>query len=89
MVGAGRERSEPPSSARAGRCVVIPPQHLRRVLVDIRQTTTGASSSTERGRGKTKRAARGARCGTSAQRNWNAPYSSPEIKEKSLEYGIA
>ena len=25
------------------------------------------------------------RCGTPAQRNRNAPYSSPEIKEKSLE----
>ena len=29
------------------------------------------------------------RCGTPAQRNRNAPYSSPEIEEKSLEYGTA
>ena len=26
-------------------------------------------------------------CGTPAQRNRNAPYSSPEMEEKSLEYG--
>ena len=28
-------------------------------------------------------------CGTPAQINRNAPYSSPEIEEKSLEYGAA
>ena len=64
MVGAGRERSEPPSSARAGRGAIIPPQHLRRALVDSMQTPAGASSSAGRGRGKTKRgAARGGRGG--------------------------
>ena len=29
------------------------------------------------------------RRGTPAQRNRNAPYSSPEMEEKSLEYGTA
>nr|XP_020147877.1 uncharacterized protein LOC109733088 [Aegilops tauschii subsp. strangulata] len=63
MVGAGRDRSEAPSSARAGRGVIIPPQHLRRALDDSMQTPVGASSSAGRGRGKPKRASRGGRGG--------------------------
>ena len=64
MVGAGRERSEPPSSARAGRGASIPPQHLRRALIDSMQTPpVGAYSSVGRGRGRTKRLARGGRGG--------------------------
>ena len=64
MVGAGRERSEPPSSARGGRGAVIPPQHLRRALVDSMHTPAGASSSARRGLGKTKRGtSRGGRGG--------------------------
>ena len=61
MVGAGQEHFEPPSSsARAGRGAVIPPQYLRRELVDSMETPVGASSSTGRGQGKTMRgAARG------------------------------
>jgi hypothetical protein len=52
MVGAGRERSEAPSSARGGRGSSIPPQSLRRVLDLSMQTPPAvASSSTGRGRG--------------------------------------
>ena len=77
MVGLGRERSEPPSSARAGRGAIIPPQHLRRALVDSMQTPAGASSSAGRGRGKTKRgAARGGR-GGGRGRKAAAPSSPP------------
>jgi hypothetical protein len=76
MVGAGRERSEPPSSARAGRGAIIPPQRLRRALVDSMQTPAGASSSAERGRGKTKRGARGGR-GGGRGRKAAAPSSPP------------
>ena len=76
MVGAGRERSEPPSSARAGRGAIIPPQHLRRALVDSMQTQAGASSSTGRGWGKTKKAARGGR-GGGRGRKAAAPSSPP------------
>ena len=67
MVGLGRERSEPPTSAR-GRGVVIAPQNLRRALVDSMHTppapSAGASSLAGRGgRGK-KRVACRAGCGT-------------------------
>ena len=64
MVGAGRERSEPPSySAHAGRGGYIPPQQLRRALVDSMMPPAGPSSSTGRGRGKKKRGSRGGRGG--------------------------
>ena len=55
MVGAGRERSEAPSSARGGRGTSIPPQHLRRALDLGMQTPAGASSSAGRGRGGRRR----------------------------------
>ena len=42
MVGAGRECFEPPSSACAGRGAIIPPQHLRRALVENMTTLAGA-----------------------------------------------
>ena len=75
-VGAGREHSEPPSLACPRRGVVIPPQHLRRALVDSMQTPAGASSA-ERGRGKTKRGAtRGGR-GGGRGRKAVAPSSPP------------
>ena len=85
MVGAGRERSEPPSSARARRCVVIPPQHLRRALADNMHTplapSAGPSSSVGRGRGKTKRGAgRGGR-GAGRGRKVVLPSSPPPLAE--------
>ena len=76
MVGAGRERSEPPSSARARRGAIIPPQHLRRALVDSMQTPAGAFSSARRDRGKMKSAARGGR-GGGRDRKVVAPSSPP------------
>ena len=76
MVGAGRERSEPPSSARAGRGAIIPPEHLRITLVHSMQTPADASSSAWRGRGKTKRGARGGR-GGGRGRKATAPSSPP------------
>ena len=76
MVGAGRERSEPPSSARAGRGAIIPPKHLRRVLVHSMQTPEGAPSMAGRGRGKTKKGARGGR-GGGRGRKAAAPSSPP------------
>ena len=77
MVGLGREHSEPPTSARA-RGLVIPPQNLRRVLVDNMHTPVGASSSAGRGRGKTKRggAPRGG-CGGGRGRKPAVPSSPP------------
>ena len=61
----------------AGRGAIIPPQHLRRVLVDSMQTLADASSSARRGRGKTKRdAARGVRGGWRG-RKAAAPSSPP------------
>ena len=60
MAGVGGERSEPPSSStRAGRGGYIPPQQLRRVLVDSMATPAGPSSSDVSGRGKMKRGSRG------------------------------
>src|SRR3990170_770728 len=76
MVGAGRERSEPPSLARAGRGAIIPSQHLRIALVDSMQTPAGASSSAGRGRAKMKRGARGGR-GGGRGRKASAPSSPP------------
>ena len=64
MVGAGRERSEPPSSsACAGRGGYIPPQQLHRALVDSLETPAGPSSLAGRDQGKTKRGSRGGRGG--------------------------
>ena len=52
MVGAGRERSEAPTSARGGRGSSIPPHILRRALYLSMQTPSAvASSSAGRGRG--------------------------------------
>jgi hypothetical protein len=56
MVGAGRERSEAPTSARGGRGSSIPPQSLRRALDLSMQTPPAvASSSAGRGRGGRRR----------------------------------
>ena len=85
MVGAGGERSEPPSLARAGRGAVIPPQPLRSALVDNMHTPTGASSSARRGQGKTKRgAARGGRGGERGRKA--AAPSSPPPPAKSPDH---
>ena len=64
MVGAGRERSEAPSSLARGVRSSIPHAPLRRALLDSMATPPGPSSSTavpSRGRGKggKKRGARG------------------------------
>ena len=84
MVGAGRVRSEPPSSARARGAAIIPPQHLRRALDDSMETPAGTSSSAGRDRGKTKRAARGGR-GGGRGRKAAAP-SSPPPPADSLDH---
>ena len=52
MVGAGRERSGAPTSARGGRGSSIPPHSLRRALdLSLQSPATVASSSAGRGRG--------------------------------------
>ena len=84
MVGLGRERSEPPTSAR-GRGVVIPPQNLRRALVDSMHTppapSAGASSSAGRGgRGKKRGGGRGGR-GAGRGRKVVLPSSPPPPAE--------
>src|SRR4051812_11679159 len=68
MVGAGRERSEAPTSARGGRGSSIPPQSLRRALdLSLQSPATVASSSAGGGGGgggkKKEKAARGGRGG--------------------------
>ena len=66
MVGAGRERSEAPTSARGGKGSSIPPHSLRRALdLSLHSPATVASSSAGRGRGgkKKEKAARGGRGG--------------------------
>ena len=66
MVGAGRERSGAPTSARGGRGSSIPPHSLRRALdLSLQSPATVASSSAGRGRGgkKKEKAARGGRGG--------------------------
>ena len=82
MVGAGRERSEAPSSsARDGRGTSIPPQTLRRALYDSMGTPEGTSSSAKLptgrgGRGK-KRAPKGTRGGRGRGRKAATPSSPP------------
>ena len=80
MVGAGRERSEDPSSSARGARSSIPHAPLRRALLDSMATPPGPSSSTavpSRGRGKKKRGAgargRGRGCTVTAR----APSSPP------------
>jgi hypothetical protein len=51
MVGAGRERSEAPTSARGGRGSSIPPHSLRRAL-DLSMQTPPAVASSSAGRGR-------------------------------------
>jgi len=56
MVGAGRERSEAPTSARGGKGISIPPHSLRRALdLSLHSPATVASSSAGRGRGARRR----------------------------------
>ena len=81
MVGAGRERSEAPSSARGGRGTSIPSQTLRRALYDSIGTPEGASSSAKLptgrgGRGK-KRATKGTRGGRGRGTKAATPSSPP------------
>ena len=77
MVGKGPERPEPPASATGRGGSIIPPQPLRRALLDSMQTTAaGASSSAGRGRGRTKKAVRGER-GSGRGRKAATPSSPP------------
>ena len=77
MVGKGPERPEPPASATGRGGSIIPPQPLRRALLDIMQTAAaGASSSAGRGRGRTKKAARGG-CGNEIGRKAAMPSLPP------------
>ena len=77
MVGKGPEHLEPPASATGRGGSIIPPQPLRRALLDSMQTSAaGASSSAGRGRGRTKKAGRGGR-GSGKGRKSATPSSSP------------
>ncbi|XP_020163963.1 uncharacterized protein [Aegilops tauschii subsp. strangulata] len=77
MVGKGPKRPEPPASATGRGGSVIPAQPLRRALLDSMQTAAeGASSSAGRGRGRTKKAARGG-CGSGRCRKAATPSSPP------------
>nr|XP_020164906.1 cell surface glycoprotein 1-like [Aegilops tauschii subsp. strangulata] len=77
MVGKGPERPEPPASATGRGGSIIPGQPLRRALLDSMQTAAaGASSSAVRGRGRTKKAARGGR-GSGRVRKAATPSSPP------------
>src|SRR5215216_2801791 len=77
MVGKGPECPEPPASATGSGGSIIPPQPLRRALLDSMQTAAaGASSSAGRGRGRTKKAARGGR-GSGRCRKAATPSSPP------------
>ena len=83
MVGAGRERSGAPTSARGGRGSSIPPHSLRRALdLSLQSPATVASSSAGRGRvGKKKeKAARGGR-GVGRGRKAATPSSPPPPAE--------
>jgi hypothetical protein len=82
MVGAGRERSEAPSSARGGRGTSIPPQTLRRALYDSIGTPEGASSSAKLptgrgGRGRGRKAPKVTRGGRGRGRKAATPSSPP------------
>src|SRR5215216_2375433 len=62
MVGKGLERPRPPASTTGRGGSIIPPQPLRRALLDSMQTAAaGPSSSAGRGWGRTKKASRGGR----------------------------
>ena len=77
MVGKGPEHPEPTASATGRGGSIIPPQPLRRVLLDSMHTSAvGASSSAGRGRGRTKKAGRGG-CGSGIGRNAATPSSPP------------
>src|SRR3954463_8575594 len=80
MVGAGRERTEAPSSSAHGARSSIPHAPLCRALLDSMVTPPGPSSSTavpSRGRGKKKRGG-GARCrGRGGRVNATEPSSPP------------
>ena len=82
MVGAGRERSGAPTSARGGRGSSIPPHSLRRALdLSLQSPATVASSSAGRGRGgKKEKAARGGR-GVGRGRKAATPSSPPPPAE--------
>ena len=83
MVGAGRERSRAPTSARGGRGSSIPPHSLRRALdLSLQSPVTVASSSAGRGRGgkKKEKAARGGR-GVERGRKAATPSSPPPPAE--------
>ena len=82
MVGAGRERSRAPTSARGGRGSSIPPHSLRRALdLSLQSPATVASSSAGRGRGgKKEKAARGG-CGIGRGRKAATPSSPPPPAE--------
>ena len=77
MVGKGPERSEPRASAPGRGGSIIPDQPLRRALLDSMQSApAGPSSSAGRGRGRTKKAARGGR-GSGRGRKAATPSSLP------------
>ena len=77
MVGKGPERPDPPASATGRGGSIILAQPLRRALLDSMQTTpAGASSSTRRGQGRTKKAGRG-RHGSGRGRKAGMPSSPP------------
>jgi hypothetical protein len=77
MVGKGPERSEPRASAPGRGASIIPAQPLRRALLDSMQSApAGPSSSAGRGRGRTKKAARGGR-GSGRGRKAATPSSPP------------
>ena len=82
MVGAGRERSGVPTSARGGRGSSIPPHSLRRALdLSLQSPATVASSTAGRGRGgKKEKAARGGR-GNRRGRKAATPSSPPPPAE--------
>ena len=80
MVGAGRERSEAPSSSARGGRSSIPHAPLRRALLDSMATPPGPSSSTavpSRGRGKKKRGGGARGRGRGGRVTLTAPSSPP------------
>ena len=77
MVGKGPEHPDPPTSATGRGGSIIPAQPLWRALLDSMQTTAaGVSSSTGRGRGRTKKPVRGGR-GSGRGRKAVTPSSPP------------